>query len=214
MPPALLPSSGFDKHPNRNIARTPLHASQTPKRKPTSQTGRYPTQLLLGDGARTLIVGGYTNGEQGIPSPAIEVYNSFTNELRTLYDVSALGVWDGRVEVVDGEGWGKRGALCASARGVNVRVPTWTHKQHPPCNDHDTAKTHTQTYENTVINTQHSTTATNAQVPVLVELGGYNLYPVVEQLPWAAPGVEAGSFVIVVFGGTAGQVRRGLACCC
>jgi hypothetical protein len=45
------------------------------------------------------------------------------------------------------------------------------------------------------------------KVPVLVALGGLNLYPVVEQLPWTAPGLPEGSYVILLFSGASGQVR-------
>ena len=54
---------------------------------PTLESCRDPTQLLLGDGVRTLIAGGYTNGEQGVSSPAIEIYNSADGSLTTLEQV-------------------------------------------------------------------------------------------------------------------------------
>ena len=61
-----------------------------------SVSSRYPTQLLLGDGVRTLIVGGYTDGENGVSSPSIEIFNAATNELKTLYQVRQTGCcWAG-----------------------------------------------------------------------------------------------------------------------
>ena len=44
------------------------------------------------------------------------------------------------------------------------------------------------------------------QVPALVALGGYNLYPVVEQLPWV-PEDLPGSWVVFLFSGNTGQAR-------
>lgn len=53
-----------------------------------------------------------------------------------------------------------------------------------------------------------------SQVPYLVELGGLNLYPIAQQLPWVAPGLPEGSFVIVIFSGVSGQVGAGLYITC
>ncbi|GBF91347.1 hypothetical protein Rsub_04087, partial [Raphidocelis subcapitata] len=49
----------------------------------------YPTQLFLGDG-RTLVVGGYRDGEAGVPSPSIEVVAADGQAVETLYNVPAL----------------------------------------------------------------------------------------------------------------------------
>ncbi|KAI8465624.1 MAG: hypothetical protein J3K34DRAFT_525211 [Monoraphidium minutum] len=57
---------------------------------PLAEPHWYPTQLQLGDGVRTLIVGGYTSGESGASSPSIEVFNYATNEVITLFEVPAL----------------------------------------------------------------------------------------------------------------------------
>ncbi|KIY92605.1 hypothetical protein MNEG_15358 [Monoraphidium neglectum] len=52
--------------------------------------GRYPTQLPLGDGVRTLIVGGYANGETGTPTPSIEIFDFLNNTVTTLSRVPEL----------------------------------------------------------------------------------------------------------------------------
>lgn len=126
------------------------------------------------------------DGENGVASPAIEIFNSATGALRTLYDVRARGarvVPHLLVLLVWVRGCNSCAVLPAASKNQDTR--------------------HTK-------NAKHCG-STPSQVPYLVELGGLNLYPVVVQLPWVAPGLPEGSYVIAVFSGVSGQVRRAAA---